>query len=1088
MKNKNHPPNRTGCDRRRWFHACALVLTAGVLSSQAGTIAYWQFESGNPSADASGGGHTLSLNNVAAATDVAADAPGAGSAVFNGSSSFAQTTAALDLSAVRTLTLEFFAKSTQTSLGMICEHGPDIAGVAGAFYCDFNENGESFRVTQYSSSGFNLAYGAAPVRDGNWHHYAATLDNTGSTVTFNLYVDGDLLTSVTRAQGASAPGINDLLNIGSRNGALFFYNGLLDEMRLSDCVLNPAAFLRNRYTNVTFGILQPPTNTTVLEGDPVTFTVAAAVTNAPAGVLEYQWLREGADIPGATGASYTLRTTSYAGDHNAQFHVRITAAGIFLTDVATSDLATLTVIPDTNAPVALATHAPAINFVTVAFDSPLDPITGGDYTRYSLNGGAMVEGAQLAEGNRLAVLSVSGLTSPSYSISFTGINDTYGNPASGSISGTNITGMTFADVGFVSLPGYVYATNASKTMMGATGIDIWGGADGLGFLYTNITGDFDLRVRVENMGGAYNINTRGGLMVREDTSYSGRNIAALTYANAGNWVVTARTTADGLTTIPGYPPAGLIPRYSPYPNAWLRIVRSGESFRTYYSTNNLDWLTLDGGEIVPAVPFAATVMVGIASSQISASSPPDSPHALFTYSGFKNFIASEGTIVITTQPTNTVVLENRPVTFIVAATLQGGDSSALRYQWRTNGVDVPGAVGPMFTLATPPRLLSGTQVRCVVSAGPNIAPLASDTAVLTVTPDLTGPAVISVSASTLNQYLATVVFDELLDAAIANETSRYTLDGGFNVWTATLQPDGRTVALTVDGLVSPQFQVTCTGIADLAGNPSTQTATGTFHNAGWSLVDIQGGYPTTSSVIGSTPTGATLQSQYGDIWGGADSCAFVYQPMTNDFDVRVQIVGMTVPVGWGRGGLMARVSADANSANLMVGSYREGFATHIWTARATQGGATTFGTAGQNPSFPNVWSRLQRAGSTFTAYHSPDGYHWTQFGRITDLAATETMLVGLGFSTCQLNDPSIGVVQFDHFGPTVSIPQLEIVKSAENVVLRWPASASDFSLQQASELGAGTSWSAITNAPVPADDLLQVTLPISANRYYRLVR
>jgi hypothetical protein len=971
---------------------------------------------------------------------------------------------------------------------MICEHGPDIAGVSGAFYCDFNENGESFRVTQYSSSGFNFAYGTAPVRDGNWHHYAATLDNTGSTVTFNLYVDGNLLTSVTRAQGASAPGINDLFNIGSRNGALFFYNGLLDEMRLSDRVLDPAAFLRNRYTNATFGIIQQPTNSTVLEGNSVTFTVAATVTNAPAGVLEYQWLRDGADIPGATGNSYTLDTASYAGDHNAQFAVRITAAGIFLAEVITSASATLTVIPDTTPPVALATHAPAINFVTVAFDSPLDPITGGDYTRYSLNGGALVESAQLVEGNRLVVLSVNSLTSPSYTISYAGISDTYGNPANGSISGTNITGMTYADVGFVSLAGYVYATNASKTMMGATGIDIWGGADGLGFLYTNITGDFDLRVRVENMGGAYNVNTRGGLMVREDTSWSGRNIAALTYANAGNWVVTARTTSDGLTTIPGLPGAGLIPRTSPYPNAWLRIVRSGESFRTYYSTNNLDWLTLDGGEIVPAVPFAETLLVGIASSQISVSSPEGSPHALFTYSGFKNFVATEGTIVITTQPTNTVVLENRPVTFIVAATLQGGDPSALRYQWRTNGVDVPGAVSPMFTLATPARSLSGAQVRCVVSAGPNIAPLASDTAILTVTPDLTGPAVTSVSASTLNPTLATVVFDELLDEAIANEASRYTLDGGFNVWVATLQPDGRTVVLTVDGLVSPQFQLTCTGIADLAGNQATQTSTGTFNNAGWSLVDIQGVYPTMSSVIGSTPTGVTLQSQFGDIWGAMDSCAFVYQPMTNDFDSRVQIVNMTAPAEWARGGLMARVSADADSANIMVGSYREGVGTHIWTARATQAGATAFGTAVQNPSFPNVWSRLQRVGSTFTAYHSPDGYHWTQFGQITDLAATEIMLVGLGFSTCQLADPSVGVVQFDHFGPTVSIPQLEIVKSAENVVLRWPASASDFSLQHASELGAGTSWSAVTNPPVPADGLLQVTLPISANRYYRLVR
>lgn len=1074
--------------RRSGLAVLMAVSGLALTSARAGNIAYWQFEPGNPGADSSGNGHALILNNVTSAAEVATTAPGAGSAVFDGATAFAQTTAALDLSGARTLTIEFFAKSTQTSLGMICEHGPDIAGVPGAFYCDFNENGESFRVTQYSSSGFNYEYGAAPVRDGNWHHYAATLDNSGGTVAFNLYVDGNLLTSVTRAQGASAAGINDVFNIGARNGSLFFFNGNLDEMRISDRLLHPAAFLRNRYTDVTFGITQPPANTEVGEGQPATFTVVASVTNAPAGVLEYQWMRGGADIPGATTTSYTLEAARYASDHNAQFRVRVTAAGIFMNNVATSDIATLAVIPDTNAPVALATYAPAANFVTVAFDSPLDPATGGDATRYTLNGGATVNGAQLVSGNQIVVLNVTGLTSPTFTVSFAGIGDAYGNLATGSLSGTNNTGLILTDVGSVTLPGYVQATNAGRGVIGATGSDLWGGADGCTFLYTNITGDFDLRLRLEDIGGDVNANTRGGLMVREDTAAGSRNVAALTYANAANWVVTARLTTDGPTTIPGYPGAGLIPRNSPWPNAWLRITRLGQTFNTYYSTNNLDWASLDGGGITPAQPFADELLVGVAASQISVSSPPNSPHALFTYSGLRNFVATEGTIAITSQPTNIAVLENRPVTFAVAATLQGGDPSALRYQWRTNGVDVPGAVNPVFTLSTPPRSLSGLHVRCVVSAGPNIAPLASETAILTVTPDLTGPAVTSVSASALNPLLATVVFDELLDETLANDPSRYTLDGGFNVWAATLQPDRRTVVLAVDGLVSPQFQLTCTGIADLAGNPSTQTAAGTFNNVGWSLVDIQGGFPTASTVSGSTPSGVTLQSQFGDIWGAMDSCAFVYQSLTNDFDVRVQIVSMTVASGWGRGGLMARVSADADSANLMVGSYREGFASHIWTERATQGGATTFGTAAQNPSFPHVWSRIQRVGNTFTAYHSPDGYHWTQFGQITDLAAAEIMLVGLSFSTCGLNDPVMGTVQFDHFGPVVSIPRLDILRAGETVLLRWPAGASDFALQQASSLGTGANWESVAGSPVQVGDTLQLVLPMGGSRFYRLAR
>jgi hypothetical protein len=81
-------------------------------------------------------------------------------------------------------------------------------------------------------------------------------------------------------------------------------------------------------------------------------------------------------------------------------------------------------------------------------------------------------------------------------------------------------------------PGFVYAENPGQTVVAATGADIWSGADGMGYLYTSLTGDFDLRLRVESIGGTVNGDTRGGLMVREDIGFGSRNIAALTYANA----------------------------------------------------------------------------------------------------------------------------------------------------------------------------------------------------------------------------------------------------------------------------------------------------------------------------------------------------------------------------------------------------------------------------------------------------------------------------------------------------------------------------------------------------------------------------
>lgn len=1083
MKQKIKSIRRFRVLRNRTSRTFIAFLCLAAMGVQAANLAYWRFESGNPGADASGNNHTLNLTGVTTAADVAPGAPGASSAVFDGTA-FAKTAAALDLSDLRTLTLEFFAKSTQTDLGMICEHGPDVAGVAGAFYCDFNEGGANFRVTHFST-GFNAIFGAAPVRDGNWHHYAATMDNRGATVVFNLYVDGNLMTSVTRAQGASAPGINDIFNIGSRNGALFFYNGSLDEMRLSDRILDPAAFLRNQYQDVTFGITQQPTNTTVLESRPVTFAVIASATNAPDGVLEYQWLRDNVEIPGAIGATYTIPATRFDTDNNAQFSVRITAAGILLTDVVVSDAAKLTVIKDVTPPELLATYAPAANYVTLVFDGPLDPDTATSSWIYSLNGGALVESASLAK-NHLVVLKVWGLSSPTYTVSFTGIKDLAGNEASGSLTGDNKSGFEYEDIGTVALPGFVYAENPGQTVVAASGADIWSGADGMGYLYTSLTGDFDLRLRVESIGGTVNGDTRGGLMVREDIGFGSRNIAALTYANAGNWVVTARTEMNGTTTIPGFPEAGLIRRTSPYPDAWLRIMRSGNTFQTFYSTNNLDWVSLDGDSIIPAEPFAETLLVGMASSQISVSG--GGGHATFTYSGFQNYVATEGTIVINTQPADATVLEHRPVSFSVAATLEGGDSSVLRYQWLTNGVEVSGATQRTLTLALPSRALSGLQVRCVVSAGPSIAPVASDAATLTVTPDTAGPVPLSVSASVLDPYTVIVIFDELLDANTANDVSRYALDGGHYLWGAALQPDGRTVVLSGDGVNSPQFQLTYTGITDLAGNASSQTVPGIVYHFDWSLVDIQDAYATTTSIIGATPNGATLQSQRGDIWGAVDGCAFMYQPMTNDFDVRAQIVNITGGADWSRGGLMARVSTEGNSPNLMVGSYSPAQGNYVWTARATAGGATTYGLGLEKPNFPNVWVRMQRVGNTFTGYHSSDGYHWHQFGEITDMQAEAVMLVGIGFSTCMLNEATLGNFHFDHFGPTVLLPELQIEQVGANVVLRWPAGAEGFQLEQTSALGAEANWNPVSSTPTVDGDWRQVILPIGENSFYRLVK
>ena len=84
---------------------------------------------------------------------------------------------------------------------------------------------------------------------------------------------------------------NDTFNIGSRNGGAFFFNGELDEFRISSRLLNPAQFLIPvSYPNAGFTITQQPADVSVTENSSATFSVGTTITNAPDSAVVYHFL------------------------------------------------------------------------------------------------------------------------------------------------------------------------------------------------------------------------------------------------------------------------------------------------------------------------------------------------------------------------------------------------------------------------------------------------------------------------------------------------------------------------------------------------------------------------------------------------------------------------------------------------------------------------------------------------------------------------------------------------------------------------------------------------------------------------------
>ncbi|MEO5955285.1 MAG: LamG domain-containing protein, partial [Nitrospiraceae bacterium] len=84
---------------------------------------------------------------------------------------------------------------------------------------------------------------AGTIADTNWHHVAVTF--TDSTNTLQIYLDGALATTATKA--LEADGVGHLVTLGNLQGTNAF-SGTLDEVRIYNRVLTLAEIQADRAT------------------------------------------------------------------------------------------------------------------------------------------------------------------------------------------------------------------------------------------------------------------------------------------------------------------------------------------------------------------------------------------------------------------------------------------------------------------------------------------------------------------------------------------------------------------------------------------------------------------------------------------------------------------------------------------------------------------------------------------------------------------------------------------------------------------------------------------------------------------------
>jgi hypothetical protein len=166
-----------------------------------------------------------------------------------------------------------------------------VPWVDGNIYWDYGSASGSGRIVVSYESYY-----------GRWKH--VTLISAGSANFKAIYIDGNLAAS---APSSDSPAPVTDFRIGSLSEtSAIFHSGAIDDVRIYNRVLS-AAEVTAIYdsagpTTAAPVIVMQPQSQAAGVGALATFTVSAA--GAP--VLNYRWRKNGADIGGATGTSYTI--------------------------------------------------------------------------------------------------------------------------------------------------------------------------------------------------------------------------------------------------------------------------------------------------------------------------------------------------------------------------------------------------------------------------------------------------------------------------------------------------------------------------------------------------------------------------------------------------------------------------------------------------------------------------------------------------------------------------------------------------------------------------------------------------------------
>ncbi len=627
-----------------------------------------------------------------------------------------------------------------------------------------------------------------------------------------------------------------------------------------------------------------------------------------------------------------------------------------------------------------------------------------------------------------------------------------------------VTGLKAVDVGTPPLPGSTTANGPGSFAVTGSGEYKNSGTDNFHFAYTNVSGDFDYRVRLESVEVASQWS-KGGMMVRETTDASvttdlgSRYLTMAAYPPApsgGDLFILIRREQTGTVTLDDI--AGTKPTY---PNTWLRMRRLGTTVVGYTGTNGLNW-------DVQGIRDTATWTEGALNPNlllgIAVSSAKNTATCTVQCREF-GLVPATNAVAITAPLQSLTVNKGRTAIFTLG--VSGYDPFSV--QWYTNGVlaATDYSFSGNLSYTNGPLSLSDNNTRVSVVVRNSINSVTNQEVVLHVVDDNTPP---SVTSATTDNAVLDVLFSEEVTSTSVLDMNNYTLTGapGADLSYAVLNGNQRIASVYLLAPIdSTNATLTVRGIQDLVENTETTQTVPVWLLLAPSNI-VASGYADTRTLAFSSVTDGVVD----DGW-----------QTTGDKDHRPQFAGL-IYTNLQR---FQVVKMDLGLQNQYGGSFAVTPKLYLLKNNVDTDIA---GPETDSTNWVEVSAAQLVSPNLFDAIVDPNPSPASPI--VFDLSALpDTARSAYGWAIGGVSGDNSGFIRISElraYGLSLTEPPKMIVSrtSGNGLVISWPTAATGFVLKSTTSLNPAN-WSLVSEPQVVQGDTVTVTV-LSTNQacFYRL--